>query len=253
VPNPYAPRVKRAEAPAFPGGRFARLGANALQIAVGEWMWGQISAEDRGPAAAYLAGMSDEELGRELTEDELATPGDLTLEELLVVHEWAMAEVDAGTYHDRDEALTQLDDAVWQLADIEHEAEPQSRDADGELIPTPDALTGVVPAEGGPVDPANIPVGEQATATVPGGPGTADGGAVAAPPAAPSPSAPDQVLDEEAAMRIGSSVDSLMEWVGDDPAKAGAVRRAEQAKPEDEQRKTLHERLDKLVATPDAG
>lgn len=297
MPNPYAPRVKRADAPGFPGGRFARLGANALQIAVGEWMWGLLGDEERELAAAYLAGMADEELGQELADDDLADPGDLTLEELLVVHEWATAEVDAGRYVDRDEALEALDDAVadlqldeegakreaaealeaeqlaeleaflatqedrdaavaalQELAGAEHEGEPQPRDADGNLIPTPDALTGVVTPEGGPVDPANIPVGEHGLEEfVPGGPGTADGGAVAAPPAAPSPSAADQVLDEEAAMRIGGSVDSLMEWVGDDLAKAGAVRRAEQAKPEEDQRKTLHERLDKLVGTPDAG
>lgn len=291
MPNPYAPRVQRAEAPAFPSGRFARLGANPLQIAVGEWAWGQMTEEDQVLAAGYLAGMADEELGQELSDDELADAGDLTLEELLVIHEWAMAEVDADAYDTRDDALEALDEAVAdlqldeegakredaerleaeQLAELEAFLATQddpsaaaaalqelSKALGEEYAMTEEeaaaALTGVVPAEGGPVDPANIPVGEAGPEQfVPGGPGTADGGAVAAPPAAPSPSAADQVLDEEAALRIGGSVDSLMEWVGDDLAKAGAVRRAEQAKPEDDQRKTLHERLDKLVGTPDAG
>lgn len=49
----------------------------------------------------------------------------------------------------------------------------------------------------------------------------------------------------------GTSVESILGWVGDDPGRAGKALAAERARPDGERRSTLVDRLQRLVDHPD--
>lgn len=251
MPNPYAPRNRRASTASFPEGRLRRLGADDDEIAEALRGWADLSAGEQQEAADAIAALTDDELTADLADGREAR-------ELERLSEWAKAATDAGTYGDPNEALDALDmvallsDAdraelaaaaeqpVCQICAVlpddvratlpEHTPAAHVGDADhGLVFAAEPPFIDHAPETDAPVFSrawfeAALPEGPAVVAEhgeiAPGGPGEAAEGSADGNPAAGPDASP--VL-EDARGRMGQAPSKVLRWVGTDRERAAAV------------------------------